>query len=267
MKVIYAISASYVVSSLFYGTYLWSQKRKISRAGIYFCIAGSLLHTALLVSFLVRGEVLAGSASRSLFIFSWLVALVYLASQLRFRTPVLGAFALPVAFIGTVPYLIIPHGMITPDPTLSNPWILAHVFSIFLGEAFFAISFIAGAVYIFHENRLKAKKTGSRLGRLPSLTMLDRINHLSLLLGFPLLTASLVMGFILAKEIWNDEWIWGAKETWSTVTWILYAFLINGRLSLGWKGRRAALFAVGCFCIVVVTFAVGYFFPGQHRFE
>ena len=153
------------------------------------------------------------------------------------------------------------------DPTLANPWILAHILSIFLGEAFFAISCLAGAIYIFQENQLKSKRIGTHLKKLPSLITLDRINHLSLLLGFPLLTVSLVIGFILAREIWSEGWIWGAKETWSTVTWLLYAFLINGRLSLGWRGRRAALGAVIGFCIVVVTFAMGYIFPGQHRFE
>ncbi|MCY3985927.1 MAG: cytochrome c biogenesis protein CcsA, partial [Candidatus Dadabacteria bacterium] len=159
------------------------------------------------------------------------------------------------------------RGIPRPHPTLNNPWVLAHILSIFLGEAFFAIAFLAGVMYIFQENQLKSKIIGSHLKKLPSLITLDRINHLSLLLGFPLLTLSLVIGFVLAKEIWSDGWIWGAKETWSTVTWLLYAFLINGRLSLGWRGRRAALGAVIGFCIVVLTFIVGYLFPGQHRFE
>ncbi|MCY4262470.1 MAG: hypothetical protein OXC97_04040, partial [Candidatus Dadabacteria bacterium] len=183
MKVIYLISALYLFSSLFYGTYLWSQKRKISRAGVYFAIAGVLAHTALLVGFLMRGDILAGGTSRPLFIFSWLIALVFLISQLRFRTPVLGAFVLPVAFLGTLPYVIIPEGMIRGDPTLNNPWVLAHILSVFLGEAFFAIAFLAGVMYIFQENQLKSKIIGSHLKKLPSLITLDRINHLSLLLG------------------------------------------------------------------------------------
>ena len=137
MNLIYLISALYLLSSLIYGTYLWSQKRKISRAGVYFAVAGVLVHTTLLVVFLMRGDILAGSTSRPLFIFSWLITLVFLVSQLRFKTPVLGAFVLPVAFLGTLPYVIIPDGMITQDPTLANPWILAHILSIFLGEAFF----------------------------------------------------------------------------------------------------------------------------------
>ncbi len=267
MKVIYLISLFYLLSSLSYGTYLWSQKRRISRVGVYFAIAGVLIHTSLLIVFLIRGDTLAGSMSRSLFIFSWLIALVFLVSQLKFKTPVLGAFVLPVAFLGTFPYLIIPNGMITQDPTLANPWILTHILSIFLGEAFFAISFLTGAIYIFQENQLKSKKIGNHLKKFPSLTTLDKINHLSLLLGFPLLTISLVIGFMLAREIWSEVWTWGAKETWSTVTWLLYAFLINGRLSLGWKGRKAALGAVIGFCIVVITFVVGYISPGQHKFE
>ncbi|MGH7884330.1 MAG: cytochrome c biogenesis protein CcsA, partial [Thermodesulfobacteriota bacterium] len=224
-----------------------------------------ICHTVLLVNFVMKGDV-SGGASRSLLIFSWLVVIVFLISQIKFVTPVIGAFISPVAFIGTFQSIIIPSGIIAIDPSLNNPWILIHIILIFLGEAFFSIAFISGLIYIFEENQLKSKKITNYLKKLPSLTTLDRINHFSLLLGFPFLTVGLAIGHIMAKEIWGESWIWGAKETWSTVTWLLYAFLINGRLSSGWKGKKSALGAVIGFAIIVITFLIGYVTPGQHRF-
>ncbi|TFG74553.1 MAG: c-type cytochrome biogenesis protein CcsB, partial [Thermodesulfobacteriales bacterium] len=84
---------------------------------------------------------------------------------------------------------------------------------------------------------------------------------------FPLVTVGIALGFLLAKEILGSNWVWGHKETWSMVTWILYAVLIHGRLSSGWKGRKAAWGAVLGFAIILFTlFVIGYLAPGQDGF-
>ena len=65
----------------------------------------------------------------------------------------------------------------------------------------------------------------------------------------------------------GEAWVWGQKETWSMVTWVLYAVLLHGRLSSGWKGKKAAFGAVLGFGIILFTlFVIGYMSPGQHDF-
>lgn len=153
------------------------------------------------------------------------------------------------------------------DPSLGNPWILVHIMLVFLGEALFTVAFIAGVLYIFQEKQIKSKRMRSFFKRLPSLTTLDNLNHICLLTGFPLLTIGLALGLLSVKEIWGALWSWGQKETWSLVTWFLYAALIHGRLASGWKGRRAALGAVLGFGVILFTFfVIGYVAPGQHNF-
>jgi ABC-type transport system involved in cytochrome c biogenesis permease subunit len=138
---------------------------------------------------------------------------------------------------------------------------------VFLGEALFTIAFIAGLIYLFQEKQIKSKHPRAFLMKLPSLTSLDHINHLCLVVGFPLLTLGLALGLLYAKEIWGTFWRWEPKETWSAVTWFLYAVLIHGRLSTGWRGRKAALWAVVGFGVVLFTFfVIGYFAPGKHDF-
>ncbi|MGH7890677.1 MAG: cytochrome c biogenesis protein CcsA, partial [Thermodesulfobacteriota bacterium] len=119
----------------------------------------------------------------------------------------------------------------------------------------------------FQEQRIKSKRVGSLLQKFPSLTTLDKINHVCLIIGFPLITVGLALGLLLAKEIWGDAWVWGQKETWSLVTWLLYAVLIHGRLASGWKGRKAAFGAVLGFGIILFTlFVIGFLAPGRHDF-
>ena len=259
MNLVHLILSLYFVSSFLYGIYLWSQNKKVSTLGFYVGIAGVALHSLELVDMFFDFAGLG--VIRSLFIFSWLIGIVFFISQTKFKAPVLGAFIVPIIFISSLPSLIIPPGIIANDPSLQNPWILIHIILIFLSEAFFIIAFISGLIYVFEENQLKSKKIGSYLNKLPSLTTLDRINHFSLLLGFPFLTIGLAIGYFLAKEILAENWAWGAKETLSTVTWLLYALLINGRLSSGWKGRKSALGAIVGFVIVSITFLVGYILP------
>jgi cytochrome c-type biogenesis protein CcsB len=261
------ISLFYITSSVLYCSHLWVHNPKAEVFGFRAILLGVTLHTVSLAIFYLKGISIAGGLDSSLYFFSWFIALVYIASQARYRTPVLGAFVAPLVFLLTVPSLILPQGIIEHDPSLSNPWILIHIVLVFLGEALFTVAFIAGALYIFQERRIKSKRVGKFLKKLPSLITLDNINHLCLLTGFPLLTIGLALGLLSAKEIWGALWEWGQKETWSLVTWLLYAVLIYGRLTADWKGKKAALGAVVGFGLILFTFfVIGYFAPGQHDF-
>lgn len=256
---------SYFLSSVFYGSHFWTKGRNLSKLGFYFIVLGTLLQTASLVYLYAKGEPLAQGFDTTLYLFAWFISLVYIASQFKFRASLLGAFAAPLIFILTLPHIILPQGIIGDNATLSNPWILIHIALILLGEALFTVAFISGLLYLFQEKQIKSKHVGSFLEKFPSLTTLDKINHLCLLIGFPLVTIGIALGLLLAKEIWGSAWDWGHKETWSMVMWLLYAILIHGRLSSGWKGRKAAWGAVLGFCIILFTlFIIGYF--GQSNF-
>lgn len=257
----------YLISSILHCSYLWSQSYRTALLGLYIFKAGVALHSLMLILIYIKGETIVGGFDKSLFFFSWFISLAYIASHSRFRAGILGAFVVPLVFLMTLPSIILPRGIIEHDPSLRNPWILTHIALIFLGEALFTIAFIAGVLYLFQEKQIKTKKIGAFIKKFPSLTTLDRINHICLLIGFPLLTAGLAVGVISAKEIWGNLWKWGQKETWSLVTWFLYAALIHGRLTSGWKGRKAAIGAVVGFIAFLFTFfVIGYLSPGLHNF-
>lgn len=267
MLTIYTIILAYFLCSLFYIVHLWVQKKFFLNTGMVLGVAAFLLHSFFYTENLVQGNQIVGGLSKSLLFFSWLIVFVYLLSRIKFSVPVLGTFIFPLAFIGSVPSLIIPEGIVQQDPTLNNPWILTHIILIFLGEAFFAIAFISGFIYLFEENRIKRKQIGKSLKKLPSLTTLDKIAHFSLMLGFPLITLGLAIGLFLANQIWGPEWSWETKETWSLVTWVFYAILINGRVTSDWKGRKSAFVSVVGFFIILFTLLIGYMIPGQHTFS
>ena len=101
----------------------------------------------------------------------------------------------------------------------------------------------------------------------PSLKVLDDLNYHSLIFGFPLLTLGIMTGAVWAEYAWGRYWAWDPKETWSLVTWFLYAALLHQRLTVGWRGRRAAIMAIVGFLAVMFTFlGVSYLLPGLHSY-
>lgn len=261
------VALFYLISSILYCVHLWTQNPKGLVWGFRTIAIAATIHTLSLFVLYLRGNQIAGGLDRSLYFFSWFIALVYIVSQARFKASILGAFVAPLAFLMTLPSVILPQGIIEYSSSLRNPWILIHIALVFLGDALFTIAFIAGILYLFEEKRIKSKRMGSFLKKLPSLTALDNLNHVCLLTGFSLLTVGLALGLLFAKEMRGTFWTWGSKEIWSLVSWILYAVLIHGRLASDWKGRKAAIGSVLGFGVILFTFfIIGYFAPGWHDF-
>ena len=106
------------------------------------------------------------------------------------------------------------------------------------------------------------------LGRLlPSADNLDRITYKTIGLAFPLLTLMIAAGAYWANQTWGSYWSWDPKETWAAITWLVYALYLHMRITRGWRGRRAAYFAIAGFAVVMFTFfGVTYLLPGLHAY-
>ena len=93
------------------------------------------------------------------------------------------------------------------------------------------------------------------------------MNYRCLALGFPLLTLGIISGSVWAEYAWGSYWNWDPKQTWSLITWLVYAALLHGRLTLGWRGRRAAILSILGFSIMLFTFVgVNLILKGAHNF-
>ena len=155
--------------------------------------------------------------------------------------------------------------MVFPD-SLRSAWLPIHVTLAFLGYAMFVLAASVSLVYLAYESRLKAKRPLTASGQsMPSLEKLDRINYRLLGWGFVMLSLAIVSGAIWADATWGHFWSWEPQESWSLVIWILYAGLLESRLTVGWRGRRAAALTIVVFTVLVGSFVgVSLIFPGKH---
>ncbi len=102
---------------------------------------------------------------------------------------------------------------------------------------------------------------------LPSAETLDRVTYKTICIAFPLLTGMIAAGAYWANRTWGSYWSWDPKETWAAITWLVYAGYLHMRITRGWRGRRAAYFAILGFGVVIFTFlGVTYLLPGLHAY-
>jgi len=98
--------------------------------------------------------------------------------------------------------------------------------------------------------------------------ILDEITYKSIAIGFPIFTlGGLIFGAIWANQAWGVYWSWDPKETWSLITWFVYAFYLHGRMIRGWKGKKVAIVAVVGFMAVIFTYlGVNLLLSGLHAY-
>ena len=122
-------------------------------------------------------------------------------------------------------------------------------------------------MYLIQEHLIKKKKIKGIFRKLPALQKLDELSYLCLRCGFPLLTLGIISGSVWASFAWGSHWSWDPKETWSLITWLLFAALLHGRMNSGWRGRKASLLTIIGFAAIMFTFlGVNLMLSGLHSY-
>ncbi len=248
--------------------YILFLKEVLAKSAIVVTSVGFGLHSlALITRYGEAGHTPVTNLYESLSFFAWMIIGLLLIANRTYKVNVLGAFLCPLALVLMLFALALPKEIVPIAPVLRSFWHPFHVVFAFLGNACFALAFCCGVMYLLQEGQIKAKRIGALTKRLPSLQVLDELSYRSLVWGFPLLTLGIITGAIWAEYAWGRYWGWDPKETWSLITWFLYAALLHQRLTVGWRGRRAALMAIVGFMAVLFTFlGVNLLLPGLHSY-
>jgi len=259
----------YFAATVLYLVDVIARWEKAGKAARWLLTGGFGVHCLTLVlRFLEVGHTPVANLHESLSFFAWTIVGIFLLFDLRYRLTILGAFSCPLALTLMIIGSAAPKTIEGVNPVLDSWWFPVHVILAFSGDAVFAVAFAAGVMYLLQERMLKSKKFSALYYRLPSLQTLDSINYKCLTFGFPLMTMGIISGAVWANSAWGGYWRWDPKETWALITWFLYAALLHGRLTVGWRGRRAAIFAIIGFLFLLFSFlGVNLLLSGEHSFR
>jgi ABC-type transport system involved in cytochrome c biogenesis permease subunit len=191
--------------------------------------------------------------------FAWgmLVAYVYFEHHYHVRT--LGLLILPIAAAFLLYAMSIGATANPLVPALQNPPLLiTHIAVAVIAYGAFSVSFAAAVLYLVQPEE-------GRPG-LPKPALLDEIGYRAVIIGYPLLTLTVVLGALWAEQAWGTYWSWDPKETASLFTWLIYGAYLHARVARGWVGRRAAWLLIAGFASVLLCFFGNLFFGGLHSY-
>ena len=206
----------------------------------------------------------------SVVFFAWTIVLMYLLIEWKFKFRVIGAFAVPFAALAML-YGSLAKNIskdINPRvPALQSNWLIAHVVTCFVGYAGFAVAAGLGVMYLLKQKYGAGAAENSYMAMLPDLKTIDDIIHKTMVFGFIWLSAGIITGAIWANSAWGTYWSWDPKETWSLITWFVYAVTLHARYTRGWSGGRIAWLSIVGFVSVIFTYyGVNFLLSGLHSY-
>lgn len=267
----------YLLSSAFYLGLLIFKNKKIGKIGLFLAVIGILVQTvALGLRWKESYDIGIGHAPltnmyESLVFFAWCITLFYIFLEIKFKARVLGAFVMPFS-VAAMAYASFAKGInqeISPlIPALQSNWLIAHVVTCFIGYGAFTVAGGLGLMYLIKKSAdSKGVNKDSLTGSLPELKIIDDLIHKTIVFGFMWLTAGIITGAIWANEAWGTYWSWDPKETWSIITWFLYASTLHARFTRGWSGSRIAWLAIlGVVSVFFTYFGVNFLLSGLHSY-
>lgn len=228
-------------------------------AGVLYALGalllGFTLHTLMLGASFVSGAPpgwgpwLSGMA--------WVILLMYLLVYARYRDIALGGFAVPAAFVLKGYASAFPGVWGAGSSAVEGYLLKGHAVLALLSSAAFFLLFASALMYLVQSGQLKSRRPNAWLHRLPSLDILDDLNHKILYFGFAFLTASLLLGSMWAKSRHGAYWSLDPVRTLPLLfIWGAYGVLLVCRLTRSWKGKRSAVVAMLAFVGALLALVV-----------
>ncbi len=269
--------ALYVAALVAYGWHFAQRTATLGRSATTLLVAAALSHTFFIgMQTMAIGHVPVAGATSAISTFVWLLALSYLYIEMTTDERAMGVFIMPLL----VALQAIPAfrpGVEDRAAVLQGPLFGVHVSSLLFAYASFALACVIGITYVLLFKEIKAKHLGFFYARLPSLTVLDRMNQRAIVIGWIFLTIGIIVGGIWAAQARvgygaGDPRVQAMsledpKIFVALVCWIVYSFELFAARRIGWGGRRAAYLSALGFLIVLFNFVpISYFFSKSHNF-
>lgn len=235
------------------------------------CVCAALAFGLHTMTFLMGSHAAqAGGLSYGAYLqlFAWFITLCALAAWWKWRAQAPLLFASPLVlalFMMSWRTLQVPMHL---PAVSSGPFYALHIGTLFLSLGLLALACVAGILFVYLENKIKAK---SPLGALwkdaPALSLLDKVNAVATMAGFPLYTVGMLAGFFWARIAFGISVSGDPKEVVSVMVWIVYSVLFHMRLVRGLRGRKPALMAISVFALSIFSFfVVNTFMQTYHSF-
>ena len=136
----------------------------------------------------------------------------------------------------------------------SEPWAAAHIAVALCAYALFVVVAMQALVMTGLEQRLHRGLPDVTSRGVPPLLTLERYMFRLLVVGFALLTLTLLSGIVFSEQLFGKPVTFTHKNVFSVAGWLAFATLLFGRWRYGWRGRTALKGILGGTLLLVLGY-------------
>ena len=183
-------------------------------------------------------------------IIGWLVALIVLITSFFQPIQQLLLVLYPIAAI-TIPLeQLFPSDRIL-DQSLPMG-LRIHILLSISAYSLLMIGTLQALLLALQDKFIKSKQISKIIDILPPLQIMEQLLILIIVIGFFLLSLSLTTGIMFIDNLFEQHLI--HKTTLSILAWVIYAILLWGHWSLGWRGRRITRWILVGFIVLILAY-------------
>ncbi len=198
-------------------------------------------------------------------LFAFLLGVIYVALEVRYKVHSLGLFHTSVVLILQLSAAVTKTPVTRIPPLNTGHLFVLHVVPAAVAYAAFTVSFIAAVAYLLLDRALRKKQRGLLMRGLPPLDLVEAVNAAGVKIGLPLLFVVAVVGVVMGYRAWGADYHWDPKN-WLTFGIVaIYGAQLALRRFAGWAGRRAVLISlVGYGAILLGVTVINVLFSKLH---
>jgi len=131
-----------------------------------------------------------------------------------------------------------------------------HVISALLGYSGFTISAVYGVLFLILYKDIKLGKFGLIFNKMPSLETLENLSFKSVVIGFILLTISIIIGLIWLPSAFPNFRYTDPKIVSTAIVWVIYCIGIISKLTARWYGKKVIIFSLAGFTFAILSLII-----------
>ena len=246
-----AVVLYFASGSVFAVRLFGSQTRKPAKIlGTVLGFAALLIHLVVIYQALHTASGLNFSFFNAVSFAAWVVCLVFLLSSIRKPLETLGIVLLPISGVTLLLALWFPGiHLLPPDAQ----WHLrSHVLISLLAYSVLTMAAIQSILLAVQDSQLRKHHPGGFVRALPPLQTMESLMFEMILIGFVLLSVSLLSGFLFLDDMFAQRLV--HKTILSILAWTAFAILLWGRYRFGWRGRTAIRWTLTGFAVLALAY-------------
>lgn len=211
---------------------------------------GLIFHGVLLGRAIFRGPELALSTTDAASLVGWIIAVTTL--QMIWSRPRFAAIgALLLLCVGIAAGLT--NDGARDYATVDSGWALtAHIVVAITAYSLIAVGTVFALALSSLDKRLRSHRPLGVMTNMPSVEALEAAMFQTISVGFALLTLTLFSGLVFVRDLVAQHLV--HKVALSFLAWLILGTLLVGHWRFGWRGRIAARWALGGFCLLGLAY-------------